>query len=45
MARRMGEHTITIIEEKDKKPSNIATIVVDELGRWSWSADESNVPD
>ncbi len=35
-ARKNGEESITILEEKDKKPAQINKILVDEKGDWKW---------
>lgn len=38
-ARRMGEETVSVVEEKDGEPASIAVIEVDEKGRWRWAGE------
>ncbi len=40
MARRRGEHSISIIEELEGRPYKIALIKVSETGEWEWSGEE-----
>lgn len=35
-ARRLGEGCLRIVEEKKKKPAEVAVIRIDEAGRWRW---------
>lgn len=39
-ARRLGESEILILEERGKKAAIIATLAVDELGRWLWRGEK-----
>jgi len=39
-ARKMGEEYIHIIEEKDKKPAVISTLIINEIGEWKWISEE-----
>jgi rRNA maturation protein Rpf1 len=39
-ARRLGEHSISVIEERGGKAAVIAVIMVDERGRWRWSEEK-----
>ncbi len=41
LARRKGEDRITIIEERDGKPSIAADIAIDEMGRWRWAGEKA----
>jgi len=41
LARRDGEGSITIIEEKGGKPATIASIAIDEMGRWRWAGEKA----
>jgi len=38
-ARRTGEETITVVEEKAGGPAVLCTAKVDALGRWSWAGE------
>ncbi len=39
LARRMGQSGISVVEERGGKPAVIATIRVDERGRWAWDTE------
>ncbi len=41
LARKRGEHSISIIEELGGKPKRIAMIEVSETGKWKWSGEET----
>jgi rRNA maturation protein Rpf1 len=36
-ARRLGEATVGVVEERAGKPPRMAVAEVDELGRWRWA--------
>ncbi|MBD3210010.1 hypothetical protein GF318_01365 [Candidatus Micrarchaeota archaeon] len=40
IARKKGEERVHIVEEKSGRAALVATIKVDELGRWGWSGEE-----
>jgi rRNA maturation protein Rpf1 len=44
LARREGEERILIVEERDKRPSVLVTVLVDERGGWRW-AEEKPIAD
>ena len=41
LARKKGDERITIIEERDGKPSVAADITIDEMGRWRWAGEKA----
>jgi hypothetical protein len=43
-ARRMGEETLHIIEERKGEAALVATIMIDAAGKWRWAGEEPFAP-